>query len=183
METQQTMPVNGREFYFSNVMIKVYQIPMLFMSSSEFEPEQSHEGTFIILIFERKTLKIRYHKYEQPLYAKKKLSGTIEFKKLGIKSTHDHWRDRESKMRKFCNYFLTLFNVRKLKPFVQFAKPQEVKELKEKVMIGMDSYFKTANEENGALNRAQSIKIQDKSELPPGIHPNKKLLVSPVKEK
>ena len=58
-----------------------------------------------------------------------------------------------------------------------------MKELKEKVMIEMDTYFRTANEDDGALQRAWSMKIKEKSELPPDIHPNKKLLASPIKEK
>ena len=72
-------------------------------------------------------------------------------KKTGIRFADENVQIRESKMRRFCNYFLTLFNVRKLNPFVQFIKPQQVKELKEKVMIEMDAYFRTANEEDGAL--------------------------------
>ena len=86
---------------------------MLFMTSSEFEPEESNEGTFIILIFERKTIKKRLHDKFKPEHRKR-----LDAKKMGLKYSDDHWRDRESKMRKFCNYFLPLFNVRKLKPFV-----------------------------------------------------------------
>ena len=47
----------------------------------------------------------------------------------------------------------------------------------------MDTYLRTANEDDGALQRAWSMKIMEKSDLPPDIHPNKKILVSPVKEK
>ena len=56
-------PIHGQEFFFSNVMMKIYQIPMLFMTSSEFL-EKEHEGTFIVMIFER-TIKKR-----QPAYSK-----------------------------------------------------------------------------------------------------------------
>lgn len=37
---------------------------------------------------------------------------------------------RESKMRRFCNFWLILFNVRNLKPFNQFIKLIDLKELK-----------------------------------------------------
>ena len=50
-------------------------------------------------------------------------------------------------------------------------------------MLKMDTYLRTANEDDGALQRAWSMKIMEKSDLPPDIHPNKKILVSPVKEK
>ena len=85
------------------------------MSSSEFEPEESDEGTFIILIFERKTIKKRFYDDYKPEH---KIRLEAKKLKLGIKFSDDHWRDRESKMRKFYNYFLPLFNVRKLKPFI-----------------------------------------------------------------
>ena len=30
------VPLHGKEFFFSNVMVKIYQIPMLFIATSEF---------------------------------------------------------------------------------------------------------------------------------------------------
>ena len=54
-------PQNGHEFFFSNAMIKVYQIPMLFNRSSE-EPENISEGCFIVLFFEKTTRKRTYAK-------------------------------------------------------------------------------------------------------------------------
>ena len=53
------IPLHGAEFFFSNVMIKVYQIPMMFMTSSEFM-DKPEEGTFIVLVFE-KTIKKRMY--------------------------------------------------------------------------------------------------------------------------
>lgn len=49
-------PLHGKEFFFSNVMLKLYQIPMLFMTSSEFK-DKAEEGTFIVLVFEKQVKK------------------------------------------------------------------------------------------------------------------------------
>ena len=49
-------PQNGAEFYFSNVMVKVYQVPLLFSRSSD-ETNDPFEGAFICLIFEKLTRK------------------------------------------------------------------------------------------------------------------------------
>ena len=54
-------PENGHEFFFSNVMLKIYQVPVLFHRSSE-ESESQEEGTFIVLIFEKQTRKRTYAK-------------------------------------------------------------------------------------------------------------------------
>jgi hypothetical protein len=54
-------PKNGNEFFFSNVLIKVYQIPMLFTRSSE-EIENPEECSFIVLIFEKSTRKRTFAK-------------------------------------------------------------------------------------------------------------------------
>ena len=45
-------PMHGKEYFFSNVMVKVYQLPMLFGQSSEFGVND-HEGTFIVLVYEK----------------------------------------------------------------------------------------------------------------------------------
>ena len=45
-------PMHGAEFFFSNCMVKVYQIPMLFAESSEFH-EVDHQGTFIVQVYEK----------------------------------------------------------------------------------------------------------------------------------
>ena len=41
---------------------------------------------------------------------------------------------------------MTIFNVRKLNPFVQFIKPTEYKELKVKVLKEMEVAFKIVDE-------------------------------------
>jgi hypothetical protein len=52
------VPLHGKEYFFSNVMIKVYQIPMLFLCTSEFT-QKENEGSFLVLVYERKCLKRR----------------------------------------------------------------------------------------------------------------------------
>ena len=47
---------------------------------------------------------------------------------------------RDSKMRRFCNYFLTLFNQKKLNPFTQFINTQTLKKVKYNVRMKMQ-YF------------------------------------------
>jgi hypothetical protein len=45
--------------------------------------------------------------------------------------------NRDSKMRRFCNYFLTLFNQSKLNPFTQFVNSKTLKEVKQNVRLKM----------------------------------------------
>ena len=49
-ETEE--PLHGQEFFFSNCMIKMYEIPMLFAESSEFGVKD-HQGTFICMVYEK----------------------------------------------------------------------------------------------------------------------------------
>lgn len=43
---------NGREFFFSNVLMKVYQVPVMFLRSSE-DDYVDYESTFIVLFYEK----------------------------------------------------------------------------------------------------------------------------------
>lgn len=52
---------NGLEFFFSNVMLKCYQVPVLFTSSSD-EPTNDQEGTFIVMFFEKSVRKRTFAK-------------------------------------------------------------------------------------------------------------------------
>ena len=45
-------PNNGREFFFSNVLMKVYQVPVMFLKSSEDE-YTDYESSFIVLFYEK----------------------------------------------------------------------------------------------------------------------------------
>ena len=46
------VPNNGREFFFSNVLLKVYQVPVMFLRNSE-EDYTDTESTFICLFYEK----------------------------------------------------------------------------------------------------------------------------------
>lgn len=50
--------------------------------------------------------------------------------------------NRDSKMRRFCNYFLTLFNQKKLNPFTQFVHSQTLKKVKMNVRLKMQYFTK-----------------------------------------
>ena len=52
---------NGLEFFFSNVMLKCYQVPVLFTSSSD-EHTNDQEGTFIVMFFEKSVRKRTFAK-------------------------------------------------------------------------------------------------------------------------
>lgn len=45
-------PLHGRELFFSNIMLKIYQIPMLFGDSSEYGVKET-EASFIVMIYEK----------------------------------------------------------------------------------------------------------------------------------
>lgn len=47
---------------------------------------------------------------------------------------------RDSKMRRFCNYFVTLFNQKKINPFTQFIQQAKLKEVKTRVREKMDLF-------------------------------------------
>lgn len=47
---------------------------------------------------------------------------------------------RDSKMRRFSNYFVTLFNQKKINPFTQFIPQAKLKIVKQKVREKMDQY-------------------------------------------
>ena len=88
-------------------MVKVYQVPVLFHRSSE-ETESQDEGTFIVLIFEKMTRKRTYTKTTSQF---QRLRRSMDVKKIGEKRyVEELLMYRDSKMRRFCNYFVTLFN-------------------------------------------------------------------------
>lgn len=47
---------------------------------------------------------------------------------------------RDSKMRRFCNYFVTLFNQKKINPFTQFIQQAKLKSVKATVREKMDLF-------------------------------------------
>ena len=78
-----------------------------------------------------------------------------ELKRYAIGS--GHLMIRESKMRRFCNFWLILFNVRSLKPFAQFIKQEEFKELKQRITLKVNELLRAAqNDTRGHLERCVS---------------------------
>lgn len=68
-----------------------------------------------------------------------------------------HLMIRESKMRRFCNFWLILFNVRSLKPFAQFIKQEEFKELKLRITVKVNELLRAAERDTrGHLERCVS---------------------------
>ena len=112
------VPNNGREFFFSNVLMKVYQVPVMFLKSSEDEFSVS-ESSFIVIFYEKCMRKRTFAKSQSQI---QRLERRNNIKKACVKHEiarvlDEQLSNRDSKMRRFCNYFLTLFNQNKLNPF------------------------------------------------------------------
>lgn len=85
--------------------------------------------------------------------------------------------NRDSKMRRFCNYFLTLFNQKKLNPFTQFVNSVTLKIVKHNVREKMQYFTKgiqeeTAGEGEGKEKKKKKKKEQGPQKLPAAIQPN-----------
>ena len=48
---------------------------------------------------------------------------------------------REQRMKRFCNYFLTLFDQKHIKPFRQFVKAPEVIDIEQQVQFKVKEMF------------------------------------------
>ena len=80
---------------------------------------------------------------------------------------------RESKMRRFCNFWMILFNVRGLKPFSQFIKPDEFRELKLRITAKVNDLLADQEKDmRGRLERCVS-KISDFSQINEASTPHK----------
>ncbi len=108
-------------------MIKCYQVPVLFTQSSE-DPPNDLLGTFVVMFFEKM---VRKRTYAKTPTQKLRLRKTQEWKRIADSSRgrvlEESLYHRESKMRRFCNYFVTLFNQKKLNPFSQFVNGPQLK--------------------------------------------------------
>lgn len=125
---------------------------MLFSESSEFSAS-GHQGTFIVQVYE-KLVKKRQGKPKN----NKRVKGMENMRRMGRKRhATDQLLIRESKMRRFCNYWMILFNVRNLKPFTQFIKADEIKEFKLIITAKVHELLKGSEAENrGRLERCAS---------------------------
>jgi hypothetical protein len=86
----------------------------MFIRSSE-EKTSLSEGAFIVLIFEKMTRKRSIAKTQN--HFDKIARGQAMREKYEQKFEEELVYHRDSKMRRFCNYFVTLFNQKKIVPF------------------------------------------------------------------
>lgn len=141
-------PNNGREFFFSNVLMKIYQVPVMFLRSSEDE-YVDYESTFIVLFYEKCMRKRTYAKSQSQF---QRIQRRNEVKNACINKERarildEQLSNRDSKMRRFCNYFLTLFHQKKLNPFTQFVNTVTLKKVKHNVRLKMQYFTKGINKE------------------------------------
>lgn len=106
-------------------------MPVLFTESSEEAEISDQVGTFIVMFFEKA---VRKRTYAKTVTQKQRLRKNLESKR-NIDSSRgrvleDSLYHRESKMRRFCNYFVTLFHQKKLNPFSQFVNGATLKGIK-----------------------------------------------------
>ena len=73
----------------------------------------------------------------------KRVRGAENLRKQGRKRhATDYLVIRESKMRRFCNFWLILFNMQTIRPFSQFIKAEEYKQLKLRVTARVNELLK-----------------------------------------
>ena len=92
----------------------------------------------MVLIFEKQTRKRTFAKTPTQFQRLKRVNDQ---KKMGEKRfVEELLLHRDSKMRRFCNYFVTLFNQKKINPFTQFIQQTKLKEVKARVRDKMDMF-------------------------------------------
>lgn len=121
--------VNGREFFFQNVCIKVQQVPNMFIDDSQNQPEDSH--SFIVMVLEKQSRKRQTSKTDFHQIRMAKLKQEKKFKGFGHEQTQ--LKIREKKMGRYSNYFLSLFDLERIVPFNQMVKPKEVDAIREDI--------------------------------------------------
>ena len=69
-------------------------------------------------------------------------------------------------MRRFCNYFVTLFNQKKINPFTQFIQQTKLKEVKARVREKMDMFtsgeLKPSDEPSMMAPERSAVEERDK---------------------
>ena len=125
---------------------------MLFGKSSE-QGVSETEGSFIVIIYEKLVKKRQARMPED-----KRISAINKAKEEGLKRhAQEYLMIRESKMRRFCNFWLILFNVRNLKPFSQLIKTEEMKELKMRVTLRLQELVRLKELESLSKNVQSSV--------------------------
>ena len=71
--------------------------------------------------------------------------------------------NRDSKMRRFCNYFVTLFNQKKLNPFTQFIDQELLTALKNKVKLRMENF---GDDQKEKITKQSSAVFEEKPDMP-----------------
>ena len=143
--------------------MKVYQVPNLFtrMSPNTSVTEDS-TNTFLIMFHEKN---MRKRMYAKTATQKMRIKKVKEIKKTQDPTfgrvLEDLVAARASKMRRFCNYFVTLYHIDRINPFSQFTPTNKLKDLKDKVRMKMEYYSKT-----GSLNFENEIKSPSKVHIP-----------------
>lgn len=144
-------------------MMKVYQVPVLLTQSSEDANPINNEsyGSFIVMFFEKMVRKRTYAKTPtQKQRIKKTNESKRNFDLQRGRILEDSLFHRESKMRRFCNYFVTLFHQKKLNPFSQFVNGTVLKNIKQKVRDKMNFYTSEGAEQPVAGSTDQTIVSQ-----------------------
>ncbi|CDW87904.1 UNKNOWN [Stylonychia lemnae] len=157
---------NGLEFFFSNVMMKCYQVPVLFTQSSEEQTNNDQIGTFVVMFFEKS---VRKRTYAKTTTQKQRLRKTQDSRKNFDSSKgrilEDSLFHRESKMRRFCNYFVTLFHQKKLNPFSQFVNGQTLKLIKQRVRDKMNQFTEDEPYDQDGAGDQQTVRESQKDIL------------------
>jgi hypothetical protein len=90
-----------------------------------------------------------------------RLQKQAELKKTkGIRIFEELLQQRDSKMRRFCNYFVTLFNQKKINPLSQFVNMTKLKEIKQMVRNKMDFY---TSEDPDKIKQLEEIERNERS--------------------
>lgn len=121
----------------------------MFLANSE-EAYSDHESSYIVLFYEKSMRKRTFAKSQtqkQRIDRMNEVRRYIEMAKppKPIKQPmilEELLPNRDSKMRRFCNYFLTLFNQKKLNPFTQFVHSKTLKRVKMHVRLKMQYFTK-----------------------------------------
>lgn len=59
-------------------------------------------------------------------------------------------------MRRFTQYFMITFNIKKIEPFFQFIKEKELQLLKDKIYAKMQEYFAQPETDKGLHERGET---------------------------
>ena len=105
-------PKHGAEYFFSNFLVKVWQLPNFFIDNSVEAPQESH--TFIVMVWE-KSIRKRVPAYSDRHFAR--LEKTQKLKYAERQFEFENLESRETRTIRFCKYFLSLYDLKTTVPF------------------------------------------------------------------